>query len=187
MADRSAARRYARAFIELAQEAKKVDALGDELTLMKNACQQDDGLLMKVVCNPAFLKIERRDVLSVVMEVLKFSDLTSNLFHVMLDKERMSTLPDMLDLYSAAADELNGRVRVRVSTAEPLTAEMTAEVKLALQKITGQDVVLDTHTDEALIGGLVARVGGTVYDASIRTRLNDIRQRLLTAQIPAEA
>jgi F-type H+-transporting ATPase subunit delta len=99
----------------------------------------------------------------------------------------MSTLPDMLDLYSAAADELNGRVRVRVSTAEPLTAEMTAEVKLALQKITGQDVVLDTHTDEALIGGLVARVGGTVYDASIRTRLNDIKQRLLTAQIPAEA
>ena len=68
MADRSAARRYARAFIELAQEAKKVDALGDELTLMKNACQQDDGLLMKVVCNPAFSKTERRDVLSAVMK-----------------------------------------------------------------------------------------------------------------------
>ena len=50
----------------------------------------------------------------------------------------------MLDLYSAAADELNGRIRVRVSTAEPSTAEMTAEVQLALQKITGQDAVLDT-------------------------------------------
>ena len=187
MAERSAARRYARAFIELAQEAKKVDEFGSELSLMKNACQEGGGLLMKVLCNPAFSKTERRDVLSAVMKALKLSDLTTNLFHVMLDKKRMNTLPDMLDLYSVAADALNGRVRVHVSTAEPLSAEMTAEVKLALQKITGLDIVLDTETDDALIGGLVARVGGTVYDASIRTRLNDIKQRLLTTQIPAEA
>ena len=187
MADRSAARRYARAFIELAKDANKVDDLGTELASMRDACAMEDGMLMTVLANPSFSKAERKDVLAAVMKSMKLSDITCNLFFVMLEKERISALPDMLDLYSAAADELNGRIRVRVSTAEPLTAEMTAEVQLALQKITGQDVVLDTHIDETLIGGLVARVGGTVYDASIRTRLNDMKQRLITAQIPAEA
>ena len=64
---------------------------------------------------------------------------------------------------------------------------MESEVRIALEKITGKQVVLQPNVDEALIGGLVARVGGTVYDASIRTRLNDIKQRLTSTQVPAEA
>lgn len=187
MADRSAARRYARAFIELAQEAKKVDEFGEELARMQSACQLDDGVLLKVLCNPAFSQAERKGILTAVLKAVKVSDLTNNLFHVMLEKERLGALSDMLELYSNAADELSGRVRVRVSTAEPLTPQLEAEVRLALEKITGKQVVLQPEVDEALIGGLVARVGSTVYDASIRTRLTDIKQRLITAQIPAEA
>jgi F-type H+-transporting ATPase subunit delta len=131
--------------------------------------------------------VERKGVLGAVLKALKVGDMTANLFHVMLEKERLNTLSDMLDLYSIAADELSGRVRVQVSTAEPLTSQLEAEVRLALEKITGKQVVLQPEVDEALIGGLVARVGGTVYDASIRTRLNEIKQRLIKAQIPAEA
>jgi F-type H+-transporting ATPase subunit delta len=187
MADRSAARRYARAFIELAQEAKKVDEFGAELGDMVRAIQLDDGLLLNVLCNPAFSHAERESVLSAVLKAAKTSDLTRNLFHILLEKKRLATLPDLLDLYSEAADELSGRVRVRVSTAEPLSPQLEAEVRIALERVTGKQVVLQTQVDEALIGGLVARVGGTVYDASIRTRLNEIKQRLITAQTPAEA
>ena len=187
MADRSAARRYARAFIELAQEANTVDASGEEVQAFLQACHQNDGELMRVLNNPAFSQGERISVLKSVLKALKLSDLSSNLLHVMMEKKRIAALPDMIEFYSDAADELSGRVRVKVSTAEPLTPQLEAEVRLALEKVTGKQVVLQPEVDEELIGGLVAKVGSKVYDASIRTRLSDIKSRLLNAKTPAEA
>ena len=187
MADRSAARRYARAFIELAQENNAVDALGTELQRLVAACHVGDQLMLRLLCNPAFSQAERLTVLDAVVPLLSLSPLTSNLIHLMVEKERIACLPDVLELYSETADELSGRVRVRVATAEPMTPQLESEVRIALENVTGKNVILQAEVDAALIGGMVARVGSKVYDASIKTRLIDIKSRLINAQVPAEA
>ena len=104
----------------------------------------------------------------------------------MLDKGRLSSLPELVEAYREMADAKAGRARVAVETAEPLSAELEAEVRKSLEKVTGKTVILDVSVNTALIGGMVARVGGKVYDASVRARLEQLRQTLLRTPL-AEA
>lgn len=187
MADRSIARRYARAFIELAAEQGVVDRLGDELARAVTAVRSHDDLAFSALCNPVFTLAERRAVLGELLARLGLHPLTANLLRLLLDKGRFSALPDVLEVYVTQADERAGRARVIVETAEPLSAQLEAAVQQALSKSTGKKVVVETRVRPELIGGIVARVGGTVYDASVKHRLEDIRQRLLGSRIPAEA
>lgn len=187
MADRTIARRYAQAFIELAEEAGSIDATGAELDKLMHILDASDGRVFTVLSNPVFTRDERKRVLDAVSPRLGVSELTRNLLFVLNDKGRMALLPEVVQLYHGFADARAGRVRVLVETAEPLTPQLEAEVIAALEGVTGKDVVIETQVDPTLIGGLVARIGSVVYDASIRTRLENIKQRLLSARTPAQA
>ncbi|MBW1878415.1 MAG: ATP synthase F1 subunit delta [Deltaproteobacteria bacterium] len=187
MADRSIARRYARAFFELAEEVDQVAQVGNELTSALDGLRSHDGELFAALSNPVFTLAERRDVLEQVVPRLNVGYLARNLLFVLLEKGRFRLLPEVVELYNGYADEKAGRARVLVETAEPLTPQLETEVIAALQQVTGKHVLIETRVDPSLIGGMIARVGGTVYDASVRTRLQNIKQRLLSAATPAEA
>lgn len=187
MADRAIARRYARAFIELAADAGVVDRLADELDQVLSLVRSHGDLAFSALCNPVFTLSERQRVLADLLSKQTLHPLTVNLLKVLLDKGRFSSLPEVREVYVAQADARAGRARVLVETAEPLGPALEAEVKAALGKTTGKQVLLETRVRPELIGGIVARVGGTVYDASVKRRLDDIRQRLLASRIPAEA
>ncbi len=187
MADTAIARRYAKAFIELAQERQIVDQLGNELTKTITALQSGDGALFDALANPVFTLDERKAVLAAVLPRLRPHALIQNLLSLMLDKRRFDALPDVIEAYLEMADESAGRVRVTVETAEPMSAQLTGEVVAALEGVTGKKVNLETAVQPELIGGIVARVGSRVYDASIRTRLETVKQALLNTQMAAEA
>jgi F-type H+-transporting ATPase subunit delta len=74
-----------------------------------------------------------------------------------------------------------------VSTVDPLSPQLEGELKAAFATATGKTIVLDARIDPSLIGGMVARIGGRVYDASIRSRLEDVKHRLINAQAAPEA
>jgi F-type H+-transporting ATPase subunit delta len=187
MADRSIARRYARAFIELAEEAGAVEAGGADLDRALAAVRAHDDQLLQPLSNPVFTHEERSGVLQAVVPKLGVGALTRNLLFVLLDKGRFGLLPEVVQVFHEFADEKAGRVRVLVQTAAPLTPQLETEVIAALEKVTGKDVIIETQVDERLIGGIVARVGSVVYDASIRTRIENIKQRLLSTRTPAQA
>lgn len=187
MADRAIARRYARAFLELAEEAGTADRTAEELESILRAGDDEHGPIYQVLANPAFSLAERRRVLEVVAPKLGLSPLTRNLLFVLLDKGRTGLFPEVVGQYRQFADDNANRVRVRVESAEPLTPALQAEVKTALEGITGKTVLIEAHVDPSLIGGIVARVGSRVYDASVKTRLELIKQRLLAARTPAQA
>ena len=187
MADRSLARRYATAFIQLATEANLVDQLGDELQSFYKLVSAHDGALFHALSTPVFTIEERRAVLHEVLHRVSLKGLTANLLGLLLEKGRFSNLPLVVETYNDLAHKRANRVVVKVSTAEPLTPQLEAEVRVALEKVTQKTVLLETQVDPSLIGGMVARLGGTVYDASIRNRLLTLREALLQAQEPAQA
>ena len=102
------------------------------------------------------------------------------------NRGRFGALPELVEIYHQQSDELAGRLRVQVTTADPLSDALENDIKAALEKATGKQVVLDTSIDASLIGGLVARVEGRVYDASVKNRLEALKHRLITGQV-AEA
>lgn len=187
MADRTIAGRYARAFIEIAEENDAIDALGQDLHKALDTLMAHGGGAFVALANPVFTVEERRSVLAQIAPRLGVGAMTRNLLFVLMDKGRFRLLPTVVEVFDAYADERAGRVRVDVQTAEPLTPQLETEVIAALQKVTGKDVLISTSVNSELIGGLVARVGGTVYDASVRTRLENIKQRLLSGTTPAQA
>lgn len=186
MADRSLARRYARAFIEIAQESNRTDKLGEQLSAVLGAFRAHDAMLLNAFSNPVYTVTERTAVLEDVLPKLGLEKDLANLLRLMLRNDRMSLLPEVVDSFIELADEAANRVRVVVETAEPLGPQLEAEVRAALEKVTGKTVLIQTRVDASLIGGLVARVGGKVYDASVRNRLQTLRQTLLSASV-AEA
>jgi F-type H+-transporting ATPase subunit delta len=187
MADDAIPRRFARAFLDLAVENEAVDPLLADLQQVLRVAEADGGALLKTLSNPVFARDERRAALESILAKVGVQQLTRNLVGVMLDKGRFAYFPAVVRLYAAMADEAAGRERVIVETAEPLSPSLIAEVRGAMQRVTGKVVALEARVNPHLIGGMVAQVGGKVYDASIRSRLEDIRQQLIQAQLPAEA
>ncbi|MFO0002631.1 MAG: ATP synthase F1 subunit delta [bacterium] len=103
----------------------------------------------------------------------------ASFLRLLLDKDRFAALADIAREYRALADAEAGRVRATVTTAAELTPATRDAVANALVRSTGKKVVLETRVDPALLGGLVAQVGGRVYDASLRTRLERLQLSLV--------
>jgi F-type H+-transporting ATPase subunit delta len=177
------ARRYAQALIDVAPKGKAVDTIAASLDKFVALAEANDRQLAEVLESPVFTVEERRAVLGQLLEKLDLHQLAANLIRLTNDKRRMALLPGIAEAYRALADQRAGRARVTVQTAEPLSTELEAEVRAALEGMTGKSVVLKTEVRPELIGGMVARIGDRVYDSSIRTRLESIKQNLLTSPI----
>ncbi len=178
MVEGSIARRYAKALLEIGREESQVDRFGDDLQRLLRVCESA-GILTSVMANPVFTLAERRGVLDQLFAGQALHPHTSNFLRLVLDKDRFAALPDIVREYRALADAEAGRVRATVTTAAELTPATREAVARALAQATGKKVVLDTRIDPSLLGGLVAQVGGRVFDASLRTRLDRLQLTLV--------
>ncbi len=182
MSDVNVARRYADALIDVAVQAGEVERISTDLRTIEAALDAHGGLLSGVMTSPVFTVEEREKVLLDVLPKLGLHPLSNNLARVLNQNKRFAALPELRRQFDALADEKAGRVRVKVSTAEALTPQLETEIKAALERSTGKTVLVEHHIDPSLIGGMVARVGGTVYDSSLRTRLQQLKHSLIVAQ-----
>lgn len=182
MSDTTVAQRYALAMIDIADEAKAVEQIGGDLMKFAEVVEMHDSALLKAFANPGFTSEERANVLGEVLPLIQPHDLSKSLLQVLNQKGRLSSIRAIANTYETLADDRAGRLKVLVETAEPLTPELELEIKQTLTRTTGKDVVLEKRANPELIGGLVAHVGGRVYDSSLRTHLTRIRAALLKAQ-----
>lgn len=187
MPDIGVARRYASAMIEVAAEAGAIERVGSDLDRFVALLAAGEGALRDALCTPVFTVEERERVLQTLMPRLDLHPLTRNLLLLANQKRRLPLIDAIARAYRDRADERAGRARVQVTTADPLTPPLEAEIRAAMERLTGKQVVLELQVDPSLIGGLVARVGSKVYDSSIRTRLQNLKLSLLHAQVPGQA
>lgn len=187
MSDTNAARRYARALVHLAAEDDQSDAISTDLARLVELLHGEGSELFEVLRNPAFTLAERAEVLQAVLPRLGVQPATRNFLLLLNERGRASLLPEIERIVREMLDERAGRIRVEVATVEPLTPQLENELRTAFESATGKTVVLDARIDPSLIGGLQARIGGRVYDASIRARLEDMKHRLINAPAAPEA
>ena len=174
----SVGRRYAKALLQIGVESRSFDALGRELD---RAAETVAGSLelKSTLENPIFALSKRRHVLEDVARRLGLSAAVRNLLLLLLDKGRMSALPDIARAHRELVDEQAGRARATVTSATPLDPAVEARLKGALEKQTGKTVILERKLDPALIGGVIAQVGDLVFDGSVQAQLRQIREELL--------
>jgi F-type H+-transporting ATPase subunit delta len=181
MADGSLARRYARALIGLGEGQAGRDRLVGDLDRFAKVLETGDGSLGAALNNPGIPVDQRRGVLDAVLARVELHPYVKNFVRLLLDKNRFMVLGDILQAAVEMADEQSGRVRAVVTTARKLDQDTMKTIQMALSKTTGKHVIARFRTNPHLIGGMVAKVGDTVYDASVRSRLMDIHQALTSS------
>ncbi|MBZ4420450.1 ATP synthase F1 subunit delta [Myxococcus sp. RHSTA-1-4] len=179
MANVSIARRYARALLDVASEAGRIDAVAEQLTAFASAFAKN-AELSDVLLNPAYTRPQRSQVVEGVMKAFPggVDPVLASTLRLLVDRNRLAYLADIARLFGDMADARAGRVRGRVTSAAPLAPDALASLQQTLQQLTQRNVILETRVDPSLLGGVSAQVGSILYDGSLRTQLEEMRREL---------
>jgi F-type H+-transporting ATPase subunit delta len=171
------AKRYAHALIDLAREAKQVDRVAAEIGELATVFAASPALT-DFFANPTMAPAAKAEALGELLSRAGVEGLTADFARLLLAKHRLLGLPEIARAFRDQWDNLHNRVRARLVSAFPLGPEETARARKALSAISGKEVVLAVEVDPGIIGGLVAHVGGNIYDGSIRNQLAQFAERM---------
>jgi len=181
MTNRTAGNRYARALLEVGiQEGGDLDRIGDQLADVVALFAQNPTL-SQVMLNPAVPVPRKRAVMIELTKRADLSPILSKLLVLLAGRDRLVLLPDMLAAYRERLLAHQRVVRAEITTASPLAADGARAIEEGLARLTGRKVRLATRVDPAIIGGVVARLGDTIYDGSVTRQLAKIREKLVTS------
>jgi F-type H+-transporting ATPase subunit delta len=167
---------YASALFEVARAEGQLDEVEDELFRFRSVLQGSDQL-RETLTDPAIPAVRRQ---AIVEDLLggKASRTTTALVSFVVAAGRARELPDIIDrLVERAAHEHKKEV-AEVTSAIPLSEEQRTRLAAALSNATGKQVEVKVVIDPLVLGGLVARIGDTVIDGTVRHRLAQLKERL---------
>jgi len=181
MSDLAIARRYAQALNEEAASAGTVEATDSDIETIR-AALADSPELARFFASPVISREKKKAaVKSLFAERLE--PLTLRFVNLLIDKQREEQIGSVVGAYQTIRNEQLGIVEVSVRSARALSDEDRAAVSKTLEGRIGKRVRLTVSIDTSLIGGLVVKVGDTVYDGSVSHRLATLRERMLTGAI----
>ena len=171
-----AANRYARALIDVLYPNRAESGLVQLEAFSSLLSREIEA--QGIFENPTISADRRKALLKGISHTLNLESPIRNFLNLLIERNRIELLDQIVAAYRTLLDERLGIVRARVVSARPLDSIQQQEVAEKIQKLTGKRVRMELATDPNLIGGLVAHVGSTIYDGSIRQQLRAFRSRL---------
>eukprot|EP00003_Mantamonas_plastica_P026018 TRINITY_DN5208_c0_g1_i1.p1 TRINITY_DN5208_c0_g1~~TRINITY_DN5208_c0_g1_i1.p1 ORF type:complete len:200 (+),score=48.48 TRINITY_DN5208_c0_g1_i1:56-655(+) len=174
---RGIAARYATAIFQLAKEGNAITALeGDVATLSTALSESAD--LTALISSPVYSREELEVAIVAIAKKAGLSDILSNTLALMAQNRRIFALPQLVASLSDMLAEERGEVTAEVASAKALTKTQTTKLAKTLSETFGKDVKINATVDEALIGGLVVKVGSKMIDTSIASKLNSLQNAM---------
>ena len=137
--------------------------------------------LRNALITPAVPASRKKAVVARVVEILRLSNIARNFLFILVDRRRIAALGQIVGSFELIVDERLGFARAEVSSARELSEPLRAALNAELERLTGRRIRARYAVDSPLIGGVVARIGSTVYDGSVRGQLKSL-ERLLSAE-----
>ena len=172
---------YAKAFLGAAQSSGKTDAAVEELRDVADVLAEFPQL--EAVFSSAL--VDHQEKCQVLDRVFKskLSTLVLDFLKVLSHHGRLEIVRAVDEQVQKLYDDLRGRVRVELQTATPLDDGLSQGLEASLRKLLGGEPCVDSQVEPALIGGIVLRVGDTVYDGSVARQLRQVREQMITRSI----
>jgi F-type H+-transporting ATPase subunit delta len=167
----SLAGRYASALFDLARDKRQIDAVGQSLDALNQALL-DSKEFAELVSSPLVSREDAGKAFAALAPQLGLDQVTSNFLGVLARNGRKNQLRGVIRAFKRLAAEHRGETIAEVVTAHPLKDDQVAALKAQLRARAGQDVILETEVDPAILGGIVVKLGSQMIDSSIRTKLN---------------
>jgi F-type H+-transporting ATPase subunit delta len=180
MSRRLIARRYALALAAIAEARDCLLPVQQELAGIA-ALVRGNPDLERLAFNPLLAPSQKAKALDAILVATGASATVRSFFGVVAGAARLDLVYELSSALDELVDERMGVVEARVQTAQPLSPAQTTALQAALARRTGKTVKLTWRQDPALLGGLKAQIGSTVYDASIQGQLRLLKARLLSA------
>jgi F-type H+-transporting ATPase subunit delta len=171
-------RRYATALADVVLKTGESETARKELSIWEQLFEQSTDL-QTVFNNPAIAHSKKENILEGLIAKVTPSKTTTNFLRVLLSNGRLTELSEINTRFASVLEERSGVVSAEVASARELTEAQRNELKANLEKRTGKRVKLEFGVDPDLIGGVVTRVGSTIYDGSVRTQLENLREELV--------
>ncbi len=175
MATSGVARRYARALFEIAETDQDFDGWLRDLRSIQTVLE--DPTVSAFLENPAIATEQKLRLIDHALGDIGTKP--RNFVYVLVENGRTGLIGDVVAAFSELLDRRRGLVHARVTTAVHLNEEETDYLTRRLEELTGRRVVLSTSVDPSILGGFVARIGDQLIDASVRGRLNALRESLM--------
>jgi F-type H+-transporting ATPase subunit delta len=177
MSVQTMARRYASALADVVLERGEALEVQIELARWEEMLDSSPNLL-EVLRNPTITLDKKRDVLNKLIERAVPRQTTVNFLKVLLQNQRLTDLGEINRKFAQTLDERAGMVAATVTTARAVPEHTHQELIGKLALLTGKKVKVGFATDPDLLGGIVTRIGSTVYDGSVRNQLQMIKEKM---------
>ena len=171
------ARRYASALADVIIERKEATEVHEELAAW-DAMVLSNPPLLEAFTNPTVPYEQKAKVLSELIARTKVRPTTGNFLRILLKNQRLADLPQVIEKLDQVLDDRSGVVSAQVTSARPIADATKAALEDRLGVMTGKKIRLSFLTDEALLGGIVTRIGSTIYDGSVRSQLKRLGEEL---------
>jgi len=177
LSSQTVARRYAVALADVVVKQGVERQIQKELFAWEEIIQSNT-LLQEVFSNPTIPYEQKANVLRDLIARTKVSQTTANFLQLLLRNQRLTELTDINKRFAQVLDERSGVVGAHVTSARPVPEAAKNSLRDKLKALSGREVRLSFATDESLIGGLITRIGSTIYDGSIRSQLQKLEEHL---------
>lgn len=176
----TAAGRYATALFELAKTSGAAEAVEADLSAFRAALAESSELA-EALASPLYSVEEKTGVLAALSDKAGFNELTKNAFGTAATNGRAGELGAMAEAYAALAAEDRGVLSADVATAAALTKKQTEALAASLKSAYGRDIEVRTEVRPELLGGLIVKVGSRMFDSSLRTKLDGMKNAMKEA------
>ena len=174
---KSAPLQYANALADIALEQGAAEPVLKQLADF-TAAYQESAELRNFLASPAVEREAKHGVIEKLAARLGASKIIRNFLFIMIDNQRTTLLPQMLESLQLVLQHRQGVAEASVVSATELNDAQKARLQQTFEKLTGKKIQAKYSQDPALLGGALVRIGDTIYDGSLRNRLNQMRARL---------
>jgi F-type H+-transporting ATPase subunit delta len=174
---KSASLQYANAMADIALAQGAAEPAAKQLRDF-GAAYAESAELRTLLASPAVSIEAKHAVLEKIVARLGASKIVRNFLFVIADHRRSNLIPEVIAAFHEVIRQRQGIAEAAVSSAIELSAAQKKEIAATLMRVTGKKIEAKYALDPALLGGAIVRIGDTIYDGSLRSRLNEIRARL---------
>jgi len=171
---KSAPLQYANALADIALEQGAAEPVLKQLADF-NGAYQESAELRNFLASPAVEREAKHGVIEKLAARLGASKIIRNFLFVMIDNQRTTLLPQMLETFQLVLQQRQGMAEATIISATALNEAQKSQLKETLEKLSGKKISAKYSQDPALLGGVQVRIGDTIYDGSLRNRLNQMR------------
>ena len=179
MSNETIARRYGTALADVVLSTDETETVKKELRIWEEMLNANSDL-QNAFSSPAIGHFVKEELMERLLEKTKPAKTTSNFLRILVKNGRLGDLGDINQKFESVLEERSGTVIARITSARDLTESDRSEFKKKLEKLTGKKINLNFEIDKEIIGGVVTRIGSTVYDGSVKTKLENLRQQLIS-------